>query len=172
LVLLLAVVVCGAITEPEDEVKSATVMMFLRMAEWHRNIPVEAPITVGVLGRPSFVEALSRVLNGKSVEKHPVRVVDLNGTADSTCCHAVYIAAQRPEEIQPALAAKYAAQALTIGESKKFLDSGGAVNLFLLDDRISFEANIDALDRAGVSISSKLLRLGEVRNVKTGRKPR
>ena len=52
---------------------------------------------------------------------------------------------------------------LTIGESDRFLEYGGAVNLFFVDGHIGFEVSLAALDRAGVSISSTLLRYGQVK---------
>jgi hypothetical protein len=48
------------------------------------------------------------------------------------------------------------------------LDSGGAVNLLVIDGHMSFEVSLEALDRSGVSISSKLLRFGQIRSRKKG----
>ena len=56
-----------------------------------------------------------------------------------------------------------ASHALTIGEADRFLDYGGAVKLLIVDGHMSFEVSPAALDRAGVSISSKLLRYGQVK---------
>jgi hypothetical protein len=153
--------------DPADEVRSATVLMFLRMAEWH-GLPAEGPIVIGVAGRPAFLQTLARTLQGKSVEKRSIRIVDLDTAPDPSCCHAIYIASDKPSDIRAKLSAKYSARALTIGESDRFLECGGAINLFLVDDRISFEANMEALARTGVSISSKLLRLGQIRKLEAG----
>jgi hypothetical protein len=61
-----------------------------------------------------------------------------------------------------------AAHALTIGENKEFLHWGGAVRLLVVDGHMSFEVSLDALERSGVSISSRLLRFGQVRDHKKG----
>ena len=66
-------------------------------------------------------------------------------------------------QVRQTLAGARAAHALTIGETGRFLEDGGAVNLLFVDGHMSFEVSVEALDRAGVSISSTLLRYGQVK---------
>jgi hypothetical protein len=99
-------------------------------------------------------------LEGKSASGHPVRVVDAK--ADMRCCQIVYLATGKSEEIRRVVQSTPPLRALTIGESDRFLDSGGAVNLFIADGHITFEASLDALDRSGVTVSSNLLKFGQV----------
>jgi hypothetical protein len=61
---------------------------------------------------------------------------------------------------------------LTIGETDGFLEQGGAVNLFLMDGHMAFEVSLGTLTRSGVEISSKLLRFGQIRDLKRGRPAR
>jgi hypothetical protein len=68
----------------------------------------------------------------------------------------------RSEEIRRALQSTQPLRALTIGESDHFLDIGGAVNLFIADGHISFDTSLDARDRCGVTISSNLLKFGQI----------
>ena len=149
-------------TEPEDELKSAIVLNFIRYAEWPR-LAAGAPLIVGVVGRPSLEQALQRTLEGKSVSDHPVRVIEIKGPPDGVVCQAIYIASDKDAEIKQELQQPYAAHALTIGETKNFLDLGGSVNLLLIDGHMSFEVSLEALTRSGVNISSRLLRFGQIR---------
>lgn len=151
---------------PEEMVKSAAVLSFLRYSEWPKSL--ETSITVGVMGRPSFFQVLHGDLDGKSVNGRTVRVVELKPNADLRCCQLIYFGSLKSAETKQLLL-NTPAHALTVGESERFLDYGGAINLFIVDDRIGFEASLDTLDRCGVSISSNLLRLGQIRNrAKTG----
>jgi prepilin-type processing-associated H-X9-DG protein len=50
-----------------------------------------------------------------------------------------------------------------VGETDRFLDYGGAVNLLLVDGHMGFEVNLEAVKRCGVEISSTLLRFGQIR---------
>jgi hypothetical protein len=167
-VLALLPALSRAAGDPEDELRAAIVLSFLRYGEWPQPLPAGAPLTVGVLGRSSFAEVLRRTLEGKSVSDHPVRIVDLGNVHDAPGCQVVYFATDKSAEIKAALQSIRPQRALAIGETKSFLDSGGAVNLLVIDGHMSFEVSLEALDRSGVSISSKLLRFGQIRSRKKG----
>lgn len=144
--------------EPEDELKAAVVLSFLRYSHWPA---AETALTVGVIGRPALLQTLRRALEGKAVDNRSIKVIEVAAGWDPRCCQVLYVSPERTADIAPAFAG--ANRVLTIGESNRFLDLGGAVNLMLVDGRITFEVNLDALERAGITISSKLLRFGQTR---------
>jgi hypothetical protein len=146
--------------DSEDELKSATVWLFVQYSQLAPG--ADGSITVGVLGRPSFVKVLRRNLDGKSTGGHAVKVVEAK--ADLRCCQIVYLATDKNEEIRRVMQNAQPVRALTLGESDRFLEQGGAVNLFIADGHIGFEASLEALDRCGVSVSSNLLKFGQIRN--------
>jgi hypothetical protein len=152
----------GSGTDPEDDLKSAIVLSFLRYSEWRRGGSSAAPLTIGVVGRASLIQALRKSVDGKSFQGRPIRVVDLRGVSELRPCQVVYVATDDSAEIRQALAVARGAGALAIGEDDHFLDLGGAVNLLTLDGRMTFEVNLSALERSGVAVSSKLLRFGHI----------
>jgi hypothetical protein len=155
--------------EAEDALKSATLLAFVRNAHWAESQPASAPLTVGVVGRAEFFRALSAGVDGKTVEGRPLRVVQLTGPVDPLCCQVLYFATDKAAEIKPLLQSFGSAHVLTIGENDRFLEQGGAVNLFLMDGHMSFEVSLGALGRAGIEIGSKLLRFGQIRDLAKGR---
>ena len=48
---------------------------------------------------------------------------------------------------------------LTVSDADDFTKQGGIIQLRLVDRKIRFEINVDAAERAGLNISSKLLSL-------------
>jgi hypothetical protein len=157
-------------TEPEDELKAAAVLSFLRYSTWP-TLQGEG-LTVGVMGRPAFAQTLAHALDGKTVSNHPVHVVELSPSSDLRSCQVVYLAIERNADVQQVLAGTSNLHALTIGEAERFLDMGGMVHLFITEGHISFETNLEAVERSGVNISSRLLRLGQVRDrAKSGHQP-
>jgi hypothetical protein len=148
--------------EPEDELKSATVLSFVRHSEWLRDSQ-EGPITIGVTGRSAMIDTLHRALDGKTANNRPIRIVHAKAAGDLRSCQVLYVATDNNNEVRQTLASLGASHALTIGEADRFLDYGGAVKLLIVDGHMSFEVSPAALDRAGVSISSKLLRYGQVK---------
>jgi len=149
--------------DAEDELKSATVLSFLRYSTWPQTAKPGDVFTVGVMGRPAFAKALAAFLEGKQVNGHAIRLVEIKPGADPRSCQVIYFATDRKSEIAPAIEQVAASHALTIGEGDRFLDYGGAVNLQLVDGHMAFEVNMEAIERSGVDISSKLLRLGQIR---------
>ena len=154
--------------EPEDELKAAVVLSFLRYSDWPRPLPAGAPLTVGVVGRQSFADTLRGALDGKSVNEHRIRIVVLKPGGDAAGCQVIYFATDKGEEFRSMLEGANLRQVLAIGESRDFLEWGGAVNLMVVDGRMSFEVDLEALERSGVNISSRLLRFGQIRNPKKG----
>jgi len=152
----------AASSDPEDELKSAAVLSFLRYSEWPET-PGGA-LTVGVFGRAAFTQVLDHTLEGKLVGNRPVHLVPVGLASDLRGFQLVYVAASRAADVRQILSSTAAAHALAIGETDRFLDYGGAVNLFLIDGHIGFEVSLKALEHCGVTISSRMLRLGQIRD--------
>jgi len=154
--------VAPAATEPEDELKAATVLTFLRYTEWAKARPNQS-LTVGILGRAAMCQALQRMLDGKNANNRTIRVAPVKRPSDCTSCQVWYLALDQRSELAQSLAEMPKRGQLLFGESNHFLDLGGAVNLLIVDGHMSFEVNLEVLDHAGVTVSSKLLRYGQVR---------
>ena len=157
-------VVCSAASEPEDELTAATVLSFLRYSEWAPMGAADSYLSVGVLGRPALLFTFRRLLEDKSVGGRPIRVVELPPEPTSTCCQVVYLEIEKSTELKPALARF--GRPLKIGVADEFIELGGDVHLLIVDGHMSFEVNRDSLERSGITISSKLLRFGQVRNMR------
>jgi hypothetical protein len=168
----LAAVLCVNLqggAEAEDQLKSATLLAFVQNARWAEQLAANTPLTVGVVGRPAFLRWLQSSMEGKLVNGHPIRILEIAGPIDSRCCQVLYFATDKSADIKSGLQLIGSAHALTIGETDGFLAQGGAVNLFLLDGHMAFEVSLGALAHAGVEISSKLLRFGQIRDLPKAR---
>lgn len=168
-VAVVATAMGGAGAEAEDELKCATLLAFVQNARWAEPPAANAPLTVGVVGRAGFIRSLRTGVEGKSVNGRPLRVQELSAPVDAQCCQVLYFATDKPSEIKPVLVSFGSAHVLTVGETDGFLQEGGAVNFFLTDGHMAFEVSLGALSRAGVEISSKLLRFGQIRGRAKGR---
>jgi hypothetical protein len=51
---------------------------------------------------------------------------------------------------------------LTIGESDGFAEIGGMINFIIVRGTLRFEINVAEVNRSGIKLSSKLLRLGKI----------
>ena len=156
-------------TEAEDELKSAALLAFVQNAHWTEQLTASAPLTIGVLGRTAFLQCLRANIEGKVVDGHPLKVVEIQPPADPHCCRILYFATDKLKDIKPALQSVASDHILTVGETGHFLEQGGAVNFFLVDGHMAFEVSMGALDHSGIEVSSKLLRFGQLRGLAGGR---
>jgi hypothetical protein len=155
---------CPAAVDPEDELKAAVVLSFVRYAEWPPSDSNSAPVIVGVLGRKSLADALRRTLEGKTAGSRKIQTLELKANQDARGCQIIYLALTKVSELKRELTAfNESTRAITIGEDDKFLELGGAVNLHMTDGHVGFEVNVNTIESKGVTISSKLLRFGQVR---------
>ena len=124
MILLVAFIPLRGGIEAEDELKCATLLAFVHNARWTEQ-PANTPLTVGVIGRDAFFRSLRTSIEGKSVDGHPLRVLEVNAPVDPRCCQVLYFATDKLTEIRPILPALGSAHVLTVGESDAFLEQGG-----------------------------------------------
>jgi hypothetical protein len=117
---------------------------------------------VGILGEDPFHEFLDEVVRGESVREHPIAIRRFKRIEDVKECHVLFIGASESARLNGTVAALKARKILTVGETRDFLAHGGMILLVNDGGRVRFKVNLDALQEADLSVSSKLLRLAEV----------
>jgi hypothetical protein len=150
-------------TQHEYEVKAGVLYRIIGYVEWPKDsLPESHPIIqIGLLGQIPFPEALE-VLDGKTVQGHKLvvkRLTDLSAAAD---CQVLFIGASEKPRLAEIVAGIKNRPVLTVGEAEGFAEGGGVVNLIAGQNRIVMEINREAAGRAGLSISSQLLKLARV----------
>jgi len=163
--LFLATLVSAAETlasRDEYQVKAAFLLNFAKLVEWPAAAqPAEgAPIVVGIMGDEKTARAISKKLGAARVGSHPLQVRSVSGAPDVAGCHIVFVAAGH--EDAAILEAASGNAALSVGESEGFAERGGVINFVNEGKKLRFEINTQAADRAGLKISSRLLRLARL----------
>jgi len=148
----------------EYQIKAAFLYNFAKFVEWPATALRDpgAPIIVAVLGEDPFGADLEQTLNGKSAGGRRVLVRRFKGVRDLEFCHILFISPSEKEHLRETLRALKNSNILTVGESDGFARLGGMINFIPEENRVRFEINIDAADRAGLKISSKLLKLAKI----------
>lgn len=148
----------------EDEIKSAMVYNFTKFVEWPAGALGEAgaPLVVGVLGSDALVPVLEAALRDKTANGHPFTLRRLDPGTNPKGCAVLFVGSSDRRRIAGILQSAGRSPILTIGERVQFSRMGGVIAFIRDGNRIRFEINLDAADRAGLEISSKLLRLATV----------
>jgi hypothetical protein len=154
LVLIASTALCGQEVPLEYRVKAAYLFNFAKFVEWPGAAAI-GPITICVAGRNVFGESLTETVSGESANGRPftVRVI----LEPEPGCHILFV--PRGAAAVAYLRASQGTPTLTVGESPGFIEQGGIVNFTLEGANVRFEISSDAAERAGLRISSRLLRL-------------
>jgi hypothetical protein len=149
-----------AATSREYRIKAACIFNFVKFIEWPASADRDT-ITVCVLGQEAY-DAAHSTLNGKSVVGRTLVVRPFTGVRDLRGCQILFISGDERGQWRQIQEALENSSVLTVGEAPGFASSGGIVNFFTQSNKLRFEINPDAAERAGLRISSQLLRLSRV----------
>lgn len=147
----------------EYELKSAFIYQIARFVEWPSppGSLASAPLRLCVLGGNPFGTALDTI-SGKPVNERRMEVSLLDMNADTRECAMLFIAAPAERHLERITALSRGTGMLTIGDTQGFAQRGVMVNFFLENGKIRFEINLEASRRAGLKISSQLLKLARI----------
>lgn len=146
----------------ESKVKAAFVYNFTKFIQWPNSTlpPGETRMSLCILGEDHLGDALE-LLTGKTVSGRTLSVRRIKGPDDAGRCQILYIGRSERDQARNILKGMKEG-ILTIGEMNQFASSGGIINFGITESRVSFEINIDAAERAGLKISSQLLKLAKI----------
>jgi hypothetical protein len=148
----------------EHEVKAAFLYHFAQLVEWPESAggPGE-PFVVAVVGEDPFGPALE-ALAGKSVRARPIEVRRYSsaGAMDGVRPQLLF-AGGDAEAVDRALAAVEGQPVLTVGERAGFAERGGMIGFRVTPEgRVGFDINLRRAERAGLKMSSQLLKLARI----------
>jgi hypothetical protein len=163
--LLGVALICRA-DEPSREykVKAAFIYNFARFIEWPPEVfaDSEAPFVVAVVGKDPFDGALEQVASGKKIGARRVEIRHFDSIDDIGPCQILFVPITDDDSEARTIRKIENGHVLSIGEGEAFTANGGTLRFFSEDNKIRFEVNTDAADRASLRISSKLLNLARI----------
>lgn len=147
-------------TLPEQQLKAAFVLNFVRYVEWPERAlgARDAPVVICVFGRDAIEDALN-ALGGRQVHGRAVKVRLSASIEDSEGCHVAFITESESRRVVPILRSLAGRPVLTVSDIDGFIDSGGAIGIVNSDNRLQFEINRAALGQGQLKASSQLLKL-------------
>jgi hypothetical protein len=147
----------------EYQVKAAFLFHFAQFVDWPPGAFKEAdsPLTYCTVGEDPFHGALDASLNGKTIGSRSARVQHFKRVAEIQGCQVLFIGALERKSIPAALAGLRESPILTVGETENFAREGGIIGFFLEDNKVRFDINLVAAQRAKLQISARLLTLAK-----------
>jgi hypothetical protein len=148
----------------EYELKAAILISLIRFVEWPPPTYSDshAPTELCILGWDPFGASLTSLVSKKLVDGRPVQIRHLNDNDGARACQVLYISSSERKRIVQVLSNLKGSSVLTVGDMGQFAARGGMVQFALVDKRVVLEINLDAANRAGVKISSRLLAISRI----------
>lgn len=153
----------AADTQPSEyQLKAAYIYHFAQFVDWPATAfaQTNSPLIIGVLGENPFGNDLQHTVQGKVLGGHPLSVQAYDSISDITnTCHILFISSSEKKRLTQIIAGLNGTSTLTIGESDRFIESGGIIKFVMDGPRIRFDINRTAAEKSGLKISFKLLNL-------------
>jgi hypothetical protein len=163
IVLLAGARVIGATASaPTDsEVKAAFLCGFAEFVDWP-SLGKTDPVTIGILGQDPFGPLLEETVKSRALQTRALVLRRISTLREALSCQIVYVSASERHNLEETLRNLRRSSILTVSDIEGFAERGGIIGFTIEQNRVRFHINIEAADRAGLQISSRLLKLARL----------
>ena len=144
------------------QVKAAFILNFLKFVEWPDAATPGAPITIVAVGDDELGAVLTKAATGQSFHGRTIEVRPATRVADAAPVHLLFIGGSQARNLAGILRTVEGRPVLTVGDTEGYGHAGVILNLYTFNQRVGIEANTTAAARAGLRLSSQLLRLARI----------
>ncbi|GAB3166105.1 hypothetical protein GCM10027291_10940 [Telluribacter humicola] len=148
----------------EYKVKAVFLFNFTQFISWPESAftNVDSPLVIGVLGENPFGTYLRETVAGEKIGSHPIVVEQYPELKDIKPCHILFIDPDFNHSLKEVPILTPNRGVLTVSDSPNFIKQGGMIRFYTVNSKIRLVINPEPARRAGLTISSKLLRLADI----------
>jgi hypothetical protein len=148
-------------SRPEEyQVKAVYLYNFGRFVVWPGTAgEPQGTFDVCVLGRDPFGSALEATLAGEAINNQKLAARRIANPHEATNCRILFISSSEAARIKEILAAVDSFNVLTVSDMPGFTSDGGMIQFVLRENKVRFEVNLTAAEKAGLMLSSQLLKV-------------
>jgi hypothetical protein len=149
----------------EYQVKAAYLTDLGRFVEQWSSRPQPTPdeaFDICVLGQDPFGAILDAAVKGEKIAGSPLTAKRIARPQDAAGCRILFIASSEESQLSALIAGLGGAPVLTVADIPDFVKQGGMIQFVLDGNHVRFEINVAASRRAGLKLSSELLKLARV----------
>jgi YfiR/HmsC-like len=143
----------------EYEMKATFLCKFLEFVKWPAK--PETPVVLGVLGDDPFGGTLERAVEAQKKARNPVTIRRSRRAEELRDCRIVFVSRSEKDRAREIIAVFAGTQVLTVSDSEEFLMSGAMIAFGSDKGAAGIKVNQAAAKRAGLTISSRLLKLAK-----------
>ena len=148
-------------SKPTDyDVKAVYLYNFGRFVEWPASVASKSDsFNVCVLGQDPFGPALDSTLAGETIGGKSVAARRISSPQEAISCQILFMSATEHSRLSKIMEALDKGAVLTVSDMPQFSQRGGMIQFVLEGKKVRFEVNLAAVQRAGLTLSSELLKV-------------
>ena len=143
----------------EYEVEAAYLSNFGRFIEWAQKPAQGEAFNVCIYGVDPFGSLLDSALRGENIGGAPLAPRRLATLQDVSGCRILFIGRSSDAHLAADIAELGNVGVLTVSDSPGFIRRGGMIEFIVEGNKVRFAINLAAAQRAGLNLSSQLLKL-------------
>ena len=140
--------------------KAALLYRCLEFVEWPASGAPGQELTVGLLGETAFTEA-AQSLAGQKIGGRPLLIKALTDLEFASTCQIIFVGSSEKRRVSQILDQLESRPILTVGETPKFAQRGGMLNLQINGPKVEIEVNPSAAQAARLQMHPKLVKLAK-----------
>lgn len=143
----------------ERRIKAAYLYRFAGYTEWPPAAFTrgDTPLVVGIWGNDDLADDLTGLVATRTIEGRRLEVRRVKDAGGLAGLHVLFIARDRGARLAEAMASPQLGMALVVTESPGALHQGSALNFLSIDGQIRFELSLEAAEKRGLKLSSRLV---------------
>lgn len=147
--------------KPTDyDVKAVYLYNFGRFVEWPASVTEKSDaFNVCVLGQDPFGPALDATLASETIGGKSVSARRISTPQEAANCQILFMSSAEDSRLNKIIEALDREAVLTVSDMPKFSQRGGMIQFVLEGKKVRFEVNLSAVQHAGLTLSSELLKV-------------
>lgn len=137
---------------------------FIEFPEIEDNTLNKNYFQISVIGDNPFGNNLKLYFSGKSVSGKAVKVKNISALNEIRNSDLLFISSSEQNRIDQILSYTYNKPIITIGDTEGYCELGVLINFYMENNRVRFEINFDAVQKSGLYMNYRLLKLAKVIN--------
>jgi uncharacterized protein DUF4154 len=146
----------------EYKVKAVYLYNFGKFVQWPEARETRdqlEPFLICVLGKNPFGGLLESTIKGEDVNGMHLSAKRVTNAADTTGCRILFISSSETDRLGKILEELQSKPILTVSDIANFCDRGGMIQFELKDEKVRFAVNMTAAEKAGLTLSSQLVKV-------------
>lgn len=142
----------------QSDVEAVYLFDFGKFVRWPAGND-QGPLHICVAGAPAFASAIQKTVANETIGNRPLDVREISQPQEEQGCAILFIDASQRERADALLRAAVDKPMLTVSDLPDFLDRGGMIQFQIIQKRVRFSVNLDAVNRGHLVMSSELLKV-------------